>query len=536
MSDAGRIQPLYPSSARLRLRLELAGTRLPAWLAECVEALAAADFIQLELHSAPLQAPQRGVYAWYQSFDRSPLGGLGAVLEPRGLALAAGAEGDADAGEVTAPDVVLRIGLPPEPQPRGLRASWSIPAEDCDADTQGRWMLGPFARGDYVAEVGLRVHDDAAGRYMLLEPGVVALAQFCFARHRAYQLQKAPAQLMRALRRVAEGAAPRTAMAPDAARFGVLGLAWLSLRLALRALPRRLGRLGRVERWQLAVRRGGSLLDPRKPNARDFKPLLPPRGWFWADPAAWREDGRDWLFVEALDYASGRGEIHALELADDGSLAREVCVLRPPLHLSYPVLFRHAGALYLWVESAQARCVSAFRALRFPDRCQPLPPVLPGWRTVDATPFEHDGRWWLFACVAESPFDDGGREWNELFLFHAEDPKGPWRPHPQNPVCTDVRRARPAGPVFVDRGRLVRPGQDCGREYGYAVVFHEITRLDPENYAERILSVMPPDFAPGLRGCHTYARHGELEVIDAKRLAPTREARAELEPRQNTGR
>jgi hypothetical protein len=517
-------QKLYPPVPRLRLRLELAGTRLPAWLAECVEALAAAEFIELTLRTAPLKAPRRGIYAWYQSFDRGPLGGLGAVLESRGLALTAGAEAEADSADVPAADVVLRIGLPPDPQPRGLRASWSIPAEDCDPDTQGRWMLGPFARGEYVAEVGLRVHDDAAGRFMLLEPGMVALAQFCFSRHRAYQLQKASAQLLRALRRVALGAAPRTAIAPPGRRFGVLGLAWLSLRLALRALPRRLGRVGRIERWQLAVRRGATPLDPKTPDASGFAPLVPPRGWFWADPAAWREDGRDWLFVEALDYTSERGEIHALELAADGSVAQQICVLKPPLHLSYPVLFRHQNDTILWVESAQARCVSAFRALQFPERWQPLPPVLPGWRAVDATPFQHNGRWWLFACVAESPFDDGGREWNELFLFHAEEPQGPWQPHPQNPVCTDVRRARPAGPVFIDKGRLIRPGQDCGREYGYAIVFHEITRLDLETYAERILSVLPPNWAPGLHGCHTYARHGELEVLDAKRLAPRREA------------
>jgi hypothetical protein len=525
MKPAAGPQPLYPAvaGAPLRLRLELAGTCLPAWLAECVEALADADFLSLELHSAALVPPRRGLYAFYQSLDRRPLGGLDAVLEPRGLALPARAEED---GTATEPDVVLRIGLPPDPNPRGLRANWSIPAEDCDSDTQGRWMLGPFVRGEYVAEVGLRVHDDKEGRFLLLEPGVAALAQFCFARHRAYQLQKAPAQLLRALRRLASGAPLRTAMAPIAPRFGVLGLFWLSLRLALRALPRRLGRLGRVERWQLAIRREADPLDPAAPSAQGFELLQPPSGWFWADPAAWQEDGRDWLLVEAFDYASGRGEIHALELTEDGGTAAPVCVLRPPLHLSYPVLFRHEGRTHLWVESAQARCVSTFRATHFPDRWEPLPPVLAGWRVVDATPFQHQGRWWLFACVAESPFDDGGREWNELFLFHAEDPYGPWQPHPQNPVCTDVRHARPAGPVFQHEGRLIRPGQDCGREYGYAVVFHEIVRLSPELYEEQVLSRLQPDWQPGLSGCHTYVRHGAIEVLDAKRLAPAAVTRA----------
>lgn len=149
---------------------------------------------------------------------------------------------------------------------------------------------------------------------------------------------------------------------------------------------------------------------------------------------------------------------------------------------------------------------------------------------MDGTLWQQDGRWWLFACVAETPFDDGGREFNELFLFHADTPLGPWTPHRQNPVVSDVRSARPAGPLFMHEGRLVRPSQDCAAEYGHRIVFNEVRRLDPEVYEERPLATLNPDWAPALRGCHTYAQAGRLELLDAKYLAPTRDTRRDAAP------
>lgn len=503
-------QALYPSPARrLQVCLELGPERLPGWLAAAIEALAAADFIDLQLiRQAPAPASRPGLYGTYQSLDRRLLGALAPVLAPRAPVLPTiGAS-----ASTRAADVRLRVGLPPAPATAAL-ANWSIAAEDCDPDAQGRWLLPAFLAGADSSCAGLRVHDDADGSERLLEPGEVAPVQLCFARHRAYQLQKAPAQLLRALRRLASGQPLRWCPAPGQDRFGPLDLLTLSLRLASRALAR-LGRRG-AEHWQVAVRRDAGPLDPEAPDARGFQLLEPPAGTLWADPAPWQEQGRDWVLVEALDARRGIGEIHALALNADG-VSEVLPLFAPPHHLSYPVLFRWQGELVLWAESAQARRVSAWRALDFPHRWEALPPVLPGWRSVDASPFAHDGRWWLFACVAESPFDDGGREWNELFLFHADSPLGPWTPHPQNPVCSDVRRARPAGPVFEHAGRLIRPGQDCSGDYGRAVVFHEILRLDAEVFEERMLGRLDADWAPQATGCHTYARCGGLEVLDAK--------------------
>jgi transcriptional regulator GlxA family with amidase domain len=48
----------------------------------------------------------------------------------------------------------------------------------------------------------------------------------------------------------------------------------------------------------------------------------------------------------------------------------------------------------------------------------------------------------MFVSIAENCIPD------ELSLFYAESPLGPWTPHPRNPVKSDVRGSRPAGGLF----------------------------------------------------------------------------------------
>ncbi len=537
------LHALTPGLPRLRVSVVLACTRLPAWLDEALAGLLDADFLEVQvLRTSEAPARRHGSLAWraYHALDRRLLGELQPIMAMRDLPpRLAEAPAPADTAALCAavagftPDVVLSIGHSPariDLWPLARRAAWSIPAEACRRSWGLMHLLPAFLRGDPDAPSGLPVHDDRAGRGLLLDPAVVSIAQLSFARNSAYQLQKAPAKLLRSLRRLQQGLPGTEAPVSLARAPGTLATLGLCARLLGRSLRRHLPRVGRRERWTLAARRSGAALDPAEPRADGFNRWTPPRGWFWADPFPIRRDGVDHVFFEAYDYQRGIGEIHAVTVDAEGHPGPHRVVMRGAKHLSYPFLFEHAGEPHLLVECAQSRRIEAFRTERFPDDWRSVATLLEGWRAVDGTLWQQDGRWWLFACVAETPFDDGGREFNELFLFHAAGPLGPWTPHRQNPVVADVRSARPAGPLFRHGGRLIRPSQDCAAEYGHRIVFNEVRRLDAEAYEEAPISTLDPDWAPALRGCHTYAQAGRLEVLDAKYLAPTRETRRDAAP------
>jgi hypothetical protein len=155
--------------------------------------------------------------------------------------------------------------------------------------------------------------------------------------------------------------------------------------------------------------------------------------------------------------------------------------------------------------------IALYRARKFPHDWVLDTVLVDGVQAADATLVRHDGRYWLFAALSEPD----SSSWDTLLLFHADDLRGPFRPHAQDPALIDARCARPAGAMsFGAHGALLRVAQDCQRGYGDGVTICEVTRLDADDYAQKTLARLGPP--PGLfaQGVHTLNTGGGSEVID----------------------
>jgi hypothetical protein len=143
----------------------------------------------------------------------------------------------------------------------------------------------------------------------------------------------------------------------------------------------------------------------------------------------------------------------------------------------------------------------------------PVCAVAPGRRLADPTFFVCADRYWI-ACT---DLDIGQHD--NLCLLHADKPTGPWQPHRCTPVKFDVCGARSAGPLFRIGSQLFRPGQDCARTYGAALVVHRIDALSPELYRETVVARLRPDpEGPFPHGLHTLAADQERVWVDGKRF------------------
>lgn len=220
--------------------------------------------------------------------------------------------------------------------------------------------------------------------------------------------------------------------------------------------------------------------------------------------------GSRFVFLEECALGASRAHLAVLEVGADGRPGPTRRVLERPYHLSYPFVFEWQGALFLLPETAENGTVELYRCEAFPDRWTPERVLLSGIAAYDATLLEHEGRWWMFACVAVP----GGPPLDELHVFHAPEPVGPFTPVPGNPVVSDVRRARPAGRFFRHGGAWIRPAQDSSGRYGRAVRFQRVERLDPEGYAEREVAALSPGWRPDVLAVHTYNRCEGLTVVD----------------------
>lgn len=266
--------------------------------------------------------------------------------------------------------------------------------------------------------------------------------------------------------------------------------------------------------WRILIRELGS--EPLSGWRPEEALVRWTEGHVYADPFLFEHDGRHHLFCEEVPEGSHLGIISHTVLRR-GSLAEPPSpVLVARHHLSYPFVFRYDGTVFMVPETLAAGRIELHRAIDFPNVWELDSVLLDGVRAADATLFEHRDRWWLLAAI-------GGHATtvtDALHAFFADSPRGPWRPHPRNPVVSDVRAARPAGPIFTNGGRLIRPAQDSSRRYGWALTFREIVTLTPESYEERCLGRLDPRAIPGARAVHHYTRDSRYEAIDIRRRIP----------------
>jgi hypothetical protein len=265
---------------------------------------------------------------------------------------------------------------------------------------------------------------------------------------------------------------------------------------------------GNTPQWFIAIRKRTSQHSFDDPSG--YRILRPPLDRFYADPFLFKRDGRNYLFFEDLRYSDGQALISCAELDAEGNLGEIFDVLRCPYHLSYPFLFEHDGKVYMIPETKKNRTVELYRADEFPHRWKLEAVLLNNIFAVDATIHVQDGKFWMFAGISNGRYSNS----DELGIFYADRLTGPWIPHRGNPVVSDVRRARPAGALFYHEGRLIRPSQDCGKAYGYALNFFEVLKLTEDEYEERQIGRIGPEWAKGNLGTHTYTASEDFEVID----------------------
>ena len=128
---------------------------------------------------------------------------------------------------------------------------------------------------------------------------------------------------------------------------------------------------------------------------------------------------------------------------------------------------------------------------------------------VDSTLIQHNGTWWMFTTDR-----DVNTSYN-LNLFYSDSLFDDWKPHPQNPIKTDVRSARSAGTPFVRNGELFRPSMDYSKKIEGSITINKVVNITKQQYHEITQNEVGPAkntfFSDKI---HTLAEANGLTVID----------------------
>lgn len=261
--------------------------------------------------------------------------------------------------------------------------------------------------------------------------------------------------------------------------------------------------------WTLGFSKTDILPDSMAP----FRELEQPDDRFWADPFIVRQGDRIHVFIEELEYSKGKGDLAHFTIEKDGTPSKCVKILEKDYHLSYPFVFEVENTFYMIPETSENRTIDLYRCEAFPEKWVFEKTLMRDIVAADTTLFYHDSRWWMFTTL-----DNGLRGSNddELFLYYADTHNSDtWTPHPMNPIIRDVRSARPAGKVFIDRRkRIIRPSQDCSAFYGRGLNLNEIEILSTTEYRERRINRIDATDHDSSDGVHTYNSDSSVSIID----------------------
>ncbi len=276
------------------------------------------------------------------------------------------------------------------------------------------------------------------------------------------------------------------------------------------AFKRKVNRLFYIEQWILLYKT--EVLKEIPKSFSDFKRIVPPKDRIWADPFVIYRDNKYYIFIEEMLYTENKGKISVFEMDKNGEYKKPQVIIENDYHMSYPQVFADGEDFFMLPETGANRTIELYRCVDFPLKWKFEKTLMENVRAADATLLKHDGKYWLFTNMREI---EGASVQDELFLFFTDDfLNGEWKPHPQNPIISDVRCSRPAGRLFKQGGRIYRPAQNGGKHYGYGMQIREIMTLSEEKYQERQVRSIYPDWSKDLNGTHTLNSDKSLTIID----------------------
>ena len=262
--------------------------------------------------------------------------------------------------------------------------------------------------------------------------------------------------------------------------------------------------LFRQEDWNV-----GYYTDPS-----DIHWLKPPKSDYFADPFIISNNDDTYLFFEWFSNKNGKADLAVAKKSENFEVYHKITDF--PEHRSYPFVFEYQGVIYCIPEANQTNKVSLYRfsATHGHAFLQWDCDLLQG-RFVDTTLFIHDGKFYLFTTPQSQPH-------THLSVFLADDLRGPYHPHFNNPVKVDCSNSRMAGKIQNIDGELVRPAQNSTRHYGSSITLNKIIQLNEYQYIEEtIKEINPFENTPYNKGIHTINSNGEITVFDAKKFTLT---------------
>ena len=247
----------------------------------------------------------------------------------------------------------------------------------------------------------------------------------------------------------------------------------------------------------------------KKSHEKKWHKIIPTTDIFQADPFVVYKDDKYFVFYEELKFENYHGYLRVGELdIENNRLINDKIIMDFDYHLSFPNVFLENNTYYMIPESGESNSIDLFECTSFPYEWKKKQTLIDNIKAVDTTPLKTEDGWYLFTSEVVN-----GADYNdELSIYKSADLiNSPFEKLYDEPVISDVTKARMGGHFLQRDGELIRVSQNCGKRYGHQVKLNKVIQLEG-GYEEEALETIKP--TQGAIGFHTYNEDHEMMVGD----------------------
>lgn len=185
------------------------------------------------------------------------------------------------------------------------------------------------------------------------------------------------------------------------------------------------------------------------------------KGFWYADPFLFSENGKKYIFVEAFNKRKEVGYLGYLK--DEDNFSKLNVILKSDCHYSFPNVFKAGKDIYLIPESSEEQGVFLYKFTGFPDNFEKVCTLKPGEYVDTALVSAENNIAYLVTYSTKQ---------KELYSLVVNNETKEVK---FALLEKDVhKQLRPAGNAFIENGKLLMPFQNCKNKYGESLILREI--------------------------------------------------------------
>lgn len=255
-----------------------------------------------------------------------------------------------------------------------------------------------------------------------------------------------------------------------------------------------------------------------------------PFRWY-ADPILFDYDDKSWVFCECFDRRTGKGVIAASRFRA-GVLEPPQPVLEEPFHLSFPLVFRWRGEIWMIPETGHDHSLCLYRCSSFPASWERVQRFEVGFESCDTVLLSQSNEALVLLCSETLPENQLLVRYR-AFTVTGEEAALTLTPHEAfNEAQAYTLKSRNAGPLTAVGGQVLRPAQNSTSvDYGVSLSFWAGTpgagplaaaageALPGETLFKTVTcDQLYVENVPARRmvGVHTYGHDSRFEVVDLR--------------------